>query len=491
MFVKKLKYRLLLTILSINTLMLIVTIGLSTVSLDRGFLDYLNQSQASRAEKLAANLSGYYHTHHSWQRFADSKREWMKYIYRFSDVEGHAKSQFSPDGKEHDTGRLSHRHKQPRPTDLLGKSNTRFLLLDEKKQVIVGPSHIAIEDLVTVAIDLDDHAVGYLGFRQHTELASSIDRLFINQQRNNFIFIALGIFITSIIMAFFIAGRLSRPLKSMAEVTKKIAAGNYQVRATGKGGEELNTLSNTINVLAESLRQSQLGRQRWVADIAHELRTPLAILKGEIEAMVDGVRPMNKMNLESLQQEVSHLTLLVDDLKELSNVDQGALNYQMMDCNVSEILSSVLLLAQQERKAVIDVQYNAIETPDIYADSKRLKQLFSNLLQNTLRYTETGGSLQVVVSVHAETIEVLWQDSSPGVSAQDLPHLTERLYRAENSRNRAFGGSGLGLAIVKSICDGHGFTLTPSHSLLGGLCWQLVIPLGDVVDDNQKNHRGE
>ena len=130
-------------------------------------------------------------------------------------------------------------------------------------------------------------------------------------------------------------------------------------------------------------------------------------------------------------------------------------------------------------KWLITVNYQSVKTPNIYADGKRLKQLFSNLLQNTLRYTDVGGSLEVVVQVSADVITVTWQDSSPGVDQRDLLHLTERLYRLESSRNRAFGGSGLGLAIVKSICDGHGIGLIPSHSPLGGLCWQLLIPLNE------------
>jgi len=219
-------------------------------------------------------------------------------------------------------------------------------------------------------------------------------------------------------------------------------------------------------------------RARWVSDTAHELRTPLAVLRGEIEAMQDGIRPLNVDNLGSLAQEVSQLERLVTDLRLLSQSDAGALDIQLAPLDMSDSLQHHL---NDARRWLEDTQFTLTDTlmPELYinGDAQRLRQLWHNLLDNSCAYTTEPGTLHVTLTRQHDEAVLIWEDSAPGVPEQDLARLTERLYRVEGSRNRSSGGSGLGLSIVSALVYAHGGHLDASASPLGGLRWTLRFPL--------------
>ena len=196
--------------------------------------------------------------------------------------------------------------------------------------------------------------------------------------------------------------------------------------------------------------------------------------------MQDGVRPLTQASIASVAQEVGQLTRLVEDLRLLSLSDLGALTCRKEPSHLSDIVDDALAAG---RAAILekglDVQVSVDETIRVDADADRLGQVFGNLLQNTLRYTEAPARLHVHAVIEGANARVEWDDSSPGVPDGDLHRLTERLYRVDESRTRASGGSGLGLAIVKAIVDAHGGRMQASHSALGGLRWKIWLPLSE------------
>ncbi|MGH6913809.1 MAG: ATP-binding protein, partial [Geminicoccales bacterium] len=204
-----------------------------------------------------------------------------------------------------------------------------------------------------------------------------------------------------------------------------------------------------------------------IADIAHELRTPLAVLRGEIEALQDGVRPLGRDALDSLAGDTARLSRLVEDLHTLSLSDLGALSYHKEPVDLAEVANEVLDERRVRTKG-LKLEKDLQPAP-LMGDADRLGQVFSNLLENSLRYTDPPGQIRV----SSGNGFVLWEDSSPGVPEADLPKLTGRLYRVEGSRSRNGGGSGLGLAIARAIVEAHGGTLAASASLLGGLRIEL------------------
>jgi len=227
------------------------------------------------------------------------------------------------------------------------------------------------------------------------------------------------------------------------------------------------------------LEDNENARQRWIADISHELRTPLAILRGEIEAIIDGVRESNVKSMTSLHQEVIQLTRLVNDLYELSLSDLGALNYKKTELDIVDLVTSSIASFEDSfaQKNIEMQQHLTSQAIMIVGDKERLLQLLTNLLKNTLKYTDPNGILKIDISQNAEQAILNIQDSPPGVSDRDMPKLFDRLFRVESSRNRALGGAGLGMAIVKNIVEAHQGEIEAQNSPLGGLWITIKLPI--------------
>jgi two-component system sensor histidine kinase BaeS len=193
--------------------------------------------------------------------------------------------------------------------------------------------------------------------------------------------------------------------------------------------------------------------------------------------MLDGVRPLSEANLQSMKEEIDQLNKLVNDLYELSKADIGGLSYRKANVNVTELVKTKLASYQtlfSQHDLTLNVDYQA--PCFVYADSSRLNQLLDNLLTNTLRYTQSGGQVNVTVYLERDQVVIELDDSEPGVPSDSLHHLFDYLYRTEQSRNRELGGSGLGLAICKRIVEGHGGEISASHSELGGLTIRVQLP---------------
>jgi two-component system sensor histidine kinase BaeS len=315
--------------------------------------------------------------------------------------------------------------------------------------------------------------VGYVGYVPRPEVLESIERLYLQRQHLTFGAIALGLLAAALLLGAGLSQWLSRKIHELARATDSLIQGNYDVRLKPSGHDELARLASDFNSLAQTLSAARQARRQWIADIAHELRTPLSILRGEIEALQDGVRPLDRNAVNSLASEAARLARLVEDLHTLSLSDLGALSYHKEPVDLSEIVAEALEpLANKEFRLETDLQEGAM----ILGDGDRLAQVFGNLLQNTLRYTDAPGRLSVSVRKNRQKVVVDWADSSPGVPPDDLPRLTERLFRVEGSRSREAGGTGLGLAIARAIVEAHGGTLVAGASPLGGLRMALTFP---------------
>jgi two-component system sensor histidine kinase BaeS len=271
-----------------------------------------------------------------------------------------------------------------------------------------------------------------------------------------------------------------------------LSRGQFEERARVTSTDEIGRLAVNVNRLAETLEKNRTARRRWMADIAHELRTPLAVLKGEVEALADGVRQSDERMLGSLSEEIDHLSALVDDLQALALADAGALNLQQEPIDLRALTQQVCD-AFRDRLAArnIALELSAPEAVTVAADPQRIRQLLHNLLENCARYVNAGGRVRVCLlnAVHAAprppdrtapagrtVVELVVEDSGPGVGDGQLEQLFERFYRVEEGRSRAGGGSGLGLAICRSIAEAHGGRVWATHSQLGGLAVHFQLP---------------
>ncbi|MBN8482849.1 MAG: HAMP domain-containing protein, partial [Xanthomonadales bacterium] len=283
-------------------------------------------------------------------------------------------------------------------------------------------------------------------------------------------------------VAFALARWLLEPVRALAAGTRALAAGDYSRRIDSPRRDELGALAEDFNHLATTLEQHREARRRWGADIAHELRTPVSILRGEIQALQDGVRAPTAQALASLNAECERLGALVEDLYQLALADVGALEYRFEAVDLGEFIADAIDL---HRHALADVGLVLDSTLArdvvVRADARRLGQLVDNLLANARRYTDAPGRIHVGLDTPGEMARLVVEDSAPGVPAEALPHLFDRLYRVDPSRNRAAGGAGLGLAICQAIVAAHDGAIEAAPSALGGLRIVATFPLAGAA----------
>jgi len=356
-------------------------------------------------------------------------------------------------------------------------------MLFDSQHSIVMPSRMdadSIRRAEKLEIKVHGEVVGYLGYVSSLRLVDSFASIAAKQQWRDFMVIAISLFAAVLLNATLISRWLSRRLRAVGHGATALARGDYSTRIPPQGNDELARLADDFNHLAHALEAAQVGRQQWIADIAHELRTPLTSLRAEIEAVQDGVRPLTQASIASVAQEVHQLTRLVEDLRLLSLSDLGALTCRKEPSQLSEIIDDALAAWRSSiQDKGLQVEVDVDDAILVDADSDRLGQVFGNLLQNTLRYSEAPARLSIHAVVDGANARIEWEDSPPGVPDADLHRLTERLYRTDESRARASGGTGLGLAIVKAIVDAHGGRMQAGHSRFGGLRWSIWLPLSE------------
>lgn len=457
----KLRYKIFLVILLANTLLTTVIVIANNRAFSTGFTAYLNEVQGRRLEPLLNNLAEAYAEQGDWEWITQVPDRWWHRMERdFLGWQG------KPPGRDNDKD-----YGRPPPIQLKDSAGT-LVLGDGRGN---GP-------MIWLPIESEGEVVGTLGVPQSLRLTAHFDRLFADQQRRQLRWIALVSLLLSAAVAIPFAGRLVRPIGRLKAATHRLANGDYKVQLPEKGGDEIADLAQDFNALARTLAQNLDARQRWIADISHELRTPISVLRAELEALLDGVRQPDESTLQSLHQEIERLGGLVADLHELSLSDAGALSYRKESVDLTDIIGEVCghfqsALDQRSYR----LQWEPRDTPIIVqGDRNRLIQLFTNLMQNSLNYTDSNaqspGTIEIQIRQDAKATHIRWSDSSPGVPEAALPRLFERLYRVEGSRNRATGGSGLGLAIVHNVVDAHQGRIEAKASSLGGLTLDITLP---------------
>ncbi|ENU35659.1 hypothetical protein F988_02314 [Acinetobacter parvus DSM 16617 = CIP 108168] len=357
--------------------------------------------------------------------------------------------------------------------DRLGLSS-RLSLYDEKHQFIVGEP--ATDQIAYRPILVDQKVVGYLGLKPVLDQddASSIN-FFSNQKRYLLLVYALTV-LSSLVAALLMATYFKKPIQRLLNATLELTRGNYQHQVMIKRNDELGDLSNQLNHLADILHQHEESRRQWVADTSHELKTPLAVLQAQIEAMQDGIRKATPEHLDAMMRQVSSLKKLTQDLADLAQADAQQLKCYFAEVNPWDVvLQEVENFKSTFEQNQLEVSLSG-EGALLSLDRDRFKQIIVNLLGNCVRYTEQGGKIQI----HTQQNEhewVLYVDDSPfGLSDEQLARLGERFYRVDDSRTRSTGGTGLGLALSCKLAQALGGSLAFNHSPLGGLRCVLTFP---------------
>jgi signal transduction histidine kinase len=288
---------------------------------------------------------------------------------------------------------------------------------------------------------------------------------------------ALAAIALSIVAAYLIARHLTRPVRALEEAALALADGDLSNRVQAGGPEEISALGEAFNHMADTLEQSEELRRRLVADVAHELRNPIAAARAQAEGMAEGVLTTDARRLDSLVEDMAHLSALVDDLQELAVAEAGRLRYDMAPVDLAGLVAREVERARHLAAPGVTV---AAALPDsavtVTGDERRLSEVLRNLLANATRHTRSG-----TVTVHVEPgpgpMTRVWVvDTGEGIPTPDLPYVFERFYRADTARATDTGGAGLGLAISARIVRDHGGSVFAENTPGGGATVGFTLP---------------
>ncbi|MBN2647643.1 MAG: HAMP domain-containing protein [Thiotrichales bacterium] len=442
--------------------------------LQQTILHYVDQRDQQRLERLKNNFESYLQSEglHSLNELDEMR--WRRLLLLSHRVD-------LSQNPERLLGMINRESKRRLPD--LDEFEQRVGLSDAQGQRLYGPEI----DQASLHLPLyaEQQLLGHLSFQPQQSLTEQAD---IEFARSQFMLLVLGAFLITVLILLVLwplANHLLLPIRQLNQSLHQLAGGKYQTRIAVNRQDEFGALQRNFNHLAATLEAALASRNQWVADISHELRTPLTILKGSLDALQDGIRPLNAQALDTLQQEVELLQRLIEDLYQLSLSDVGALQYQMAPLDFAALLQSCLnnFQTKAEKKGL----RLALCTPLppggawIEGDAKRLSQLLGNLLNNAIAYTdpqptEPVAEIQVRLEAQGKVWRLSIEDCPPGVSASELAQLGERFFRTDPSRNRRSGGAGLGLAMVRKIVQAHQGQWQIGASILGGLSVQIHLP---------------
>lgn len=515
----KLAYKLFVAFLLTNFIGIALLVMSMQYFMRQYFFDFVSQIELNKTHDLIQKLSKEYQQKGSWDELRENQSHWQDLLRRSNNLRVPHRPP-PPMGFQHrPPPRPPHRppdgmgppHRPPDhaalpPPELIEEMISikdiagppikpiphlppdpmwiapRLALFDAEKQWVAGRA-ADLAHFMLQAVEVNEKTVGWVGIQRVETVFAPKDIGFIQQQTRGIYISSLGVLLFSVIFTWLLAQHLVKPIRKLTTATQALAARRFSTRVTIQSQDEVGQLANDFNQMAYTLEQYEQMRQQWLADVAHELRTPLSILRGEVEALQDGIREADAETLESLHTEALHLNRLVDDLRTLSLADSQALNLRRQPVNPLSVLQLSLnqfqpRLAQQKIKVRADLSSQKMAC--LAGDSDRLLQVFNNLLENTLRYVDKPGWLKIVPTLSENSIQLDLIDSGPGVPDYALPHLFDRLYRAEPSRNRSQGGSGLGLAICKSIIEAHGGEMSVQKGVEGGLWFKMILPISSL-----------
>lgn len=457
------RYRLILSYLVVITIALLAVVFFAQQGVNQQVTEFLGRGGYMGANQLVTNLETYYAENASW--------EGVESILENSGPGGQGAMGQGKGNSQTNSGR--------------GFSITTTLV-DADGMVVYSGIHEKGEqiDLTTleaeIAISVDNEVQGYLYFgggmnaipnpEFDTALLEIIQAASINA--------AWVSAVIALVLGLVLAALLTRPLQKLTAAASRLAEGRLDTRVSVESPVEMATLGNAFNQMAQSLEDAQASRKAMTADIAHELRTPLAVQRANLEALQDGVFPMNEENIAQLLSQNILLTRLVEDMRVLALVDAGELRLEKRPVQLNVLVEETAdrFTARALEKGISLIVENETDVPNVIVDPERIQQVLYNLLQNGLRYTPAGGSVWIKAGTSKDKAIVKIIDSGPGIDDDALPHIFDRFYRADKARDREQGGTGLGLTIARQLMLAHDGDLTAANHSKYGAEFTMIFP---------------
>jgi signal transduction histidine kinase len=447
----------------IGAFLLVIMIGalviyiLTTQATQTAFRIYTTQNSQLWAERLAPDFASYYSQANTWQG-----------------VEGYIQANLVSNDIPGMMGMGSGRAGLGRGAGSsgmgwMGGADQRLILADAQGKVIADTeqsllgSQLSADEIASGApVNVQNQTVGTLVVvpvsLQTTTNPASIFLASVNRSIVISVLVAGAI---SLALVLFFSLQITAPIRQMQKAAGAIAHGDLNQRVPVRSNDELGSLAETFNQMASSLASAETLRQKLLADVAHELRTPLAVIQANTEGIQDGVLPLDIEQINTIHAETLLLGRLINDLRLISLAESGELRLERRPVDIGPLLQNAKdRFAPQCAQKKIALGLSIEEyLPTVWADVDRINQVLNNLISNALRYTSEGGNILLhagLASGGANLIQVSVTDSGSGIAKEDLPWIFDRFYRADKSRTRVSGGTGLGLAIVKQLIEAHG-----------------------------------
>lgn len=364
----------------------------------------------------------------------------------------------------------------------VGSSLAAKLIVAQLLVILAGSATLALVAFLVAPALFHSHVREALGVVPDA-VNDHLDRAFADA-----IIVALGIAITAaaltaVAVSSFLALRMLRPIRAMAEGSGRIAAGHYETRVPETGEDELGVLGRAFNDMATSLQTAERRRRELVSDVAHEFRTPLATVEGYAEAMSDGTLPRSDDNLSVITQETRRMARLLEDLSKVSLAEEGQLDLRLTTVEPRVLVEQAVQaasLAYMDKGVTLDAQKGPESAP-VLVDVDRMAEVLGNLLANALRHTPPTGRVEVGAERRGDRLVISVSDSGEGIAGNDLERVFERFYRIDPARARASGGSGIGLTIARAIVAAHGGSMWAESGGRGrGARFSLALPFASA-----------
>ena len=431
---------------------------LADLSIDREFRSFIARSALDlENSSLASDLVAYYEEHQSWDGVSTI-------------LQTQAGRTFTP---ERQPGR--------QPFDAF-RGHVDMLLADASGRIVFdnrpqrGDTYLSQPERdAATSLQSEGSVIGYLLVTPGPiPTLLPTEQAFIDQVRQNLLLAGLIASLVGVVLGLTFSRNLTRPLNRLAAAARAIAAKDLTQRVEPSGTVEVANVAHAFNDMAVSLQEAEDLRRNLVADVAHELRTPLSVMQGNLSAMLDGLFPLDMAETARLYDETRLLSRLVDDLRELAQAEAGQLHLDLSVTDLGSIVESTVgvfnaVASDKQVKLTVDLPANL---PQVKADSERIAQVLRALLSNALRHTAAGGEIAVSVAATPAWVEVNVADTGEGIAPDDLPHVFDRFWRGDKSRARETGGSGLGLAIARHLIEAqHGQIGVESQVGRGSRFW--------------------
>ncbi|MBP2022862.1 signal transduction histidine kinase [Clostridium punense] len=441
-----LKRKLSLGFLAVVICSLIITSLISNLMITKRFNEYLVEEHRVKINEVVAAIEDMYSKKNKFQGFKYDE------IRRYAELnELYIEIVDINDNKVYTSGDAHLRHRNMMET-MMGRGMGQMMgnmgslnLGDYKEEKLIIKKDNEAFGKVTI---------GYFG----TSYLSNAAITFKMTLGQSFIVSMVITLILGLAVSFVLSRQISKPLVKIKEIANTMRTGNLTVRSSvNTNTTEIQELSSSINYLAETLQQQEALRKRLTSDMAHEIRTPLTTLKTHVEALIDGVWEPTKERLEVFYEELERLTKLVDNLRNLSKLEKPEITINKTRQNITKEITKVVetfipLYEKNEFQIITNLQN------DVYAlmDVDKFKQILYNLLSNAFKYLSIGGLVKISLSKIKNKVIIVVEDNGEGIPEKDLPHIFERFYRSDVSRNKTTGGTGLGLTITKNLVEAHG-----------------------------------